>query len=172
MFSSIGFNQTSLFACERQMLTCLIETSRTNLSTHLQCRKKHSYICPEFEASGSCPQGLKCKLYHPKKGKAKRRKVLRDQKNAKGRYFGTGLSVVADPEARPVVLEKHAEPNKVSVVFQGELGDFVSLDVSDDEAQEDGQSIEQTFLSEDGLLNSQLDDLDYLIKPLGILGRL
>ncbi|XP_021760899.1 uncharacterized protein LOC110725738 isoform X2 [Chenopodium quinoa] len=137
-----------------------------------ECRKKHSYICPEFEASGSCPQGSKCKLYHPKKGKTKKRKGQRDQKNAKGRYFGSGLSVVVDPETKPIMLKNHAEPNKVSsALFQGDLGDFVSLDVSDDEAQEDGPTSDHT-LSEDGPQNSQLDDFDELIKPLRLLGRL
>lgn len=136
----------------------------------MQCRKKHSYICPEFEASGSCPQGSKCKLYHPKKGKAKKKKVLRDRKNAKGRYFGSSLSV-ADPETR-LVLEKHAGPDKGSFVSQGEWGDFIDLDVSDDEARENGQTSEQTFAFEDDPLTSRLDDLDELMKPLRLLGRL
>ncbi|XP_019104663.1 uncharacterized protein LOC104894407 isoform X2 [Beta vulgaris subsp. vulgaris] len=135
-----------------------------------ECRKKHSYICPEFEASGSCPQGSKCKLYHPKKGKAKKKKVLRDRKNAKGRYFGSSLSV-ADPETR-LVLEKHAGPDKGSFVSQGEWGDFIDLDVSDDEARENGQTSEQTFAFEDDPLTSRLDDLDELMKPLRLLGRL
>lgn len=83
--------------------------------------------------------------------------------------------MVADPETRPNILEKRVEPNKVnSVDFQGDLGDFVSLGVSDDEAQEDdGLLSEQTtILSEDGFLNSQLDGFDELIKPLRLLGRL
>ncbi|KAI3922825.1 hypothetical protein MKW98_006956, partial [Papaver atlanticum] len=30
-----------------------------------ECHKKHSYVCPQFESTGECPQGKKCKLHHP-----------------------------------------------------------------------------------------------------------
>ncbi|KAL2894017.1 Zinc finger CCCH domain-containing protein 7 [Bienertia sinuspersici] len=147
--------------------------SNKYLSTHLQCRKKHSYICPVFDVSGSCPQGSKCKLYHPRKVKAKKRKISRDQNNAKGRYFGSDLSVFVDSESRPI-LEKtvELEPSKGNYAVQGDLGDFISLDVGDNEVLENELTSDQAFLCEDDPLNCQLDDLDDLIKPLSILGAL
>ncbi|KAL2894016.1 Zinc finger CCCH domain-containing protein 7 [Bienertia sinuspersici] len=138
-----------------------------------ECRKKHSYICPVFDVSGSCPQGSKCKLYHPRKVKAKKRKISRDQNNAKGRYFGSDLSVFVDSESRPI-LEKtvELEPSKGNYAVQGDLGDFISLDVGDNEVLENELTSDQAFLCEDDPLNCQLDDLDDLIKPLSILGAL
>ncbi|CAO2834236.1 unnamed protein product [Amaranthus hypochondriacus] len=130
-----------------------------------ECRKKHSYSCPDFEASGSCPQGSECKLYHPKKGKAKKRKVTKEQKKDKGRYFGSGVSVAADPETESTFVDSQ----KANLVFEEELGDFISLNVSDDEEGENELCSEQ-MLSEDNPLSTRLDNLDELIKPFRILG--
>ena len=56
---------------------------------------------------------------------------------------------------------------------QGELGDFISLDVSDDELGEnDDPTVEPMNSLPDGqVVNSELDDLDELILPLRILDR-
>ncbi|KAK3428243.1 hypothetical protein EUGRSUZ_E01003 [Eucalyptus grandis] len=54
-----------------------------------ECRNKHSYICPTFEATGRCQQGSKCKLHHPK-GRSKGKKRKRSgEKSSLGRYFGS-----------------------------------------------------------------------------------
>ncbi|KAK9748895.1 hypothetical protein RND81_02G088700 [Saponaria officinalis] len=114
--------------------------SRGYCSEGNECRKKHSYLCPEFEATGSCPQGSKCKLYHPKKGMSKKGKISEDQRNIRGRYFDPGLAVtVAEPENESAILEKDVSPMNYGVISKGEdFGDYISLDVSDDE---EGESV-------------------------------
>ncbi|KAJ8444418.1 hypothetical protein Cgig2_005940 [Carnegiea gigantea] len=136
-----------------------------------ECRKKHSYICPEFEATGSCPQGSKCKLYHPKKGNGKKRKTSKDQRNSRGRYFGSGLTTTSESEidmTEKIIAQKNGlEEN------QGELGDFISLDESDDELREndDPTAEPMSILPDDQVVNSELDDPAELILPLRILDR-
>ncbi|KAK3134173.1 hypothetical protein QOZ80_6AG0545910 [Eleusine coracana subsp. coracana] len=57
-----------------------------------ECRKKHSYVCPVFEATGECPQQSRCKLHHPKKKtKSKRSRVDTLQNNNWGRYFDSSI---------------------------------------------------------------------------------
>ncbi|KAL9245133.1 hypothetical protein vseg_018818 [Gypsophila vaccaria] len=103
-----------------------------------KCLKKHSYLCPEIEATGSCPQGSKCKLYHPKKGVSKKGKLAEDQRNIRGRYFDPGLSVtISEPNTEAATLEEEVAPKNNGVVSEGgDLGDYISLDVSDDEQEE------------------------------------
>nr|XP_029542812.1 zinc finger CCCH domain-containing protein 3-like [Oncorhynchus nerka] len=35
----------------------------------LQCKKKHTLVCPDFSSSGSCPRGAQCKLQHRQRAK-------------------------------------------------------------------------------------------------------
>uniref|UniRef100_A0A7C9AJT6 C3H1-type domain-containing protein n=1 Tax=Opuntia streptacantha TaxID=393608 RepID=A0A7C9AJT6_OPUST len=120
---------------------------------------------------GSCPQGSKCRLYHPKKGKGKKRKTPKDQRNCRGRYFGSGLATSSEPEVD--MTEKIITQKNGVAETQGELGDFISLDVSDDELGEnDDPTMEPMNSLADGqVVNSELDDLDELILPLRILDR-
>ncbi|XP_029985585.1 zinc finger CCCH domain-containing protein 3-like [Sphaeramia orbicularis] len=30
----------------------------------LQCKKKHTLVCPDFTKTGVCPRGVRCKLQH------------------------------------------------------------------------------------------------------------
>ncbi|XP_074280195.1 uncharacterized protein LOC141605370 [Silene latifolia] len=165
-----------------------------------ECQKKHSYLCPEYEATGSCPQGSKCKLYHPKKGSSKKGKLSEDQRNIRGRYFDPGLTAtVSKRETETAILEKDVTLSNNVVLEGGDLGDFISLDVSDDEAGEtiypsseatylpefvqptnscvlsredlggDYMNKEVMYLSEFDVLISVSDSVDELAKPLCIL---
>ncbi|GAB4844124.1 hypothetical protein Ancab_037431 [Ancistrocladus abbreviatus] len=133
-----------------------------------ECRKKHSYICPLFEATGSCPKESKCKLYHPRKAKCKRRKLSEEQKNARGRYFGSGL-LSTEPETS---ISGKLIPQKNDDIFlqEGRFADYISLDMSDEEAEEDDESSEQATLYEVDCSRIQLDDLDEL-KPVRLLDK-
>ncbi|XP_047340905.1 uncharacterized protein LOC124944639 [Impatiens glandulifera] len=141
-----------------------------------ECRKKHSYVCPVFEATGSCPQGTKCRLRHLKRrskgGGGKKRKISKESNNAnKGRYFGKSCIDVVS-----VVGEKTTQPSKREdcrdVFFQeGRFADFISIDVSEDEDEEVDHMIESSCSS--GLLLSG-DSMDYIeaqIKPDFVLKK-
>lgn len=149
----------------------------------VQCRKKHTYVCPSFEATGSCPQGSKCKLHHPKprskKGKKRKRSATtttttEEKKNKKnnsssGRYFGGSKCVAL------------SEPGKVITGLTGisfdedkwELGDYISLpDVSDDEKIDDkmDEDPEASSMDDDDSIDVwRFSDLDELIKPIKIM---
>ncbi|ONK81966.1 uncharacterized protein A4U43_C01F34740 [Asparagus officinalis] len=57
-----------------------------------ECRKKHGYVCPLFEATGIRPQGSKCKLHHPKsRKKSKKRKHSEIQNSSRRRYFSSKI---------------------------------------------------------------------------------
>ncbi|RDX88966.1 Zinc finger CCCH domain-containing protein 7, partial [Mucuna pruriens] len=128
-----------------------------------ECRKKHSYVCPTFEATGTCTQGSNCKLHHPiKQSKGKKRKRSGDQNNSRGRYFG---SITCDvSESGMTVAPKR---RKESDELEEELSDYVSLDVNEVEEDSVDQSFEQAApLCDDDSLDLQLDDFDQLIKPI------
>ncbi|XP_021895300.1 uncharacterized protein LOC110812756 isoform X2 [Carica papaya] len=138
-----------------------------------ECRKKHSYVCPAFEATGSCPQGSKCKLHHPKnRSKGRKRKRSCAQKNARGRYFGSLHVEITEPGS--VVLERHSMQEE-NAIFGGKLTDYIGLDdtdgeVSDGEAGESNDlGNEKTTFGEGDLSDFQFDDLDELIKPVRIM---
>nr|VDD06981.1 unnamed protein product [Brassica rapa] len=72
-----------------------------------ECRKKHSYTCPVFEATGLCSQGSKCKLHHPKnqsKGRKRKRPAEPSEKSFRGRYFGSRHKVFSESE--PMVVDR------------------------------------------------------------------
>ncbi|XP_062178619.1 uncharacterized protein LOC133883338 isoform X2 [Phragmites australis] len=133
-----------------------------------ECHKKHSYVCPVFEATGECPQQSRCKLHHPKKKiKSKRSRVDTLQNNGWGRYFDT--SIGHDSEARTGSLEEE-ERQKQEHVSGGHLADFIDLgadidSVADMDASDDIQLMEL----DSGNLKIQADNLDALIKPLRIM---
>jgi len=127
-----------------------------------QCRKKHSYVCPTFEATGTCTEGAKCRLHHPKKHrKGKKRKRSGDQKNTRGRYFG---SIPADvSESGMMVAPKRHNESEI----EEELSDYISLDVVSEEVADTDLSFDPAVFCE----NDSLDDFDELIKPVLLLKR-
>ncbi|PUZ59831.1 hypothetical protein GQ55_4G074800 [Panicum hallii var. hallii] len=134
-----------------------------------ECRKKHSYVCPVFEATGECPQESRCKLHHPKKkNKSKRSRVDTLQNNNWGRYFdtsidhGSGARVVSSEE------DERQKPEQVSgddfVADYIDLGADIEVD-GDVDASDDIQLMEL----DSGNLKMQADSLDARIKPLRIM---
>ncbi|GLT77926.1 hypothetical protein SLA2020_494800 [Shorea laevis] len=135
-----------------------------------ECPKKHSYVCPIFEAEGSCWQGSKCKLHHPKKwSRSKKCKRSTEHKNAHGRYFGSMHVDISEPGR----LVGERQPRVDDNLCEGQFSDYISLDVSDEQAEEtnDTTSDQPTFGDDDDPWDSQIDDLDELIKPIGIMNR-
>ncbi|TKY56095.1 Zinc finger CCCH domain-containing protein 7 [Spatholobus suberectus] len=129
-----------------------------------ECRKKHSYVCPTFEATGTCTQGTKCKLHHPKKqSKGKKRKRSGDQHNSRGRYFG---SIPADiSESGMMVAPKRHKQSEL----EEELSDYIRLDMNDEVKEAVDQSFEPVALCDNDSLDLQLDDFDELIKPVVLM---
>ncbi|XP_047182768.1 uncharacterized protein LOC124848982 isoform X2 [Vigna umbellata] len=127
-----------------------------------ECRKKHSYVCPTFEATGTCTEGSKCKLHHPKKqSKGKKRKRSGDQKHTRGRYFGFIPADVSE-SGMMVAPNRHKQSSEI----EEELSDYISLDVvSEEVADTDDLSFDPAVFCD----NDSLDDLDELIKPVLLL---
>ncbi|KAI5394360.1 hypothetical protein KIW84_061154 [Lathyrus oleraceus] len=128
-----------------------------------ECRKKHSYVCPSFEATGTCTQGTKCKLHHPKKqSKGKKRKRSGDQNNDNGRYFGSIPADVSEPGL--TVASSHSQQNEE---HENELTDYISLDVYEEAEDMVDQSFElSTFCDTDAM-----DTSDELIKSISIIPK-
>ncbi|XP_039003281.1 uncharacterized protein LOC120129976 [Hibiscus syriacus] len=131
-----------------------------------ECRKKHSYVCPNFEATGSCPLGSKCKLHHPKnRSKAKKNKRSMENKIARGRYFGIDIS-----KPKRMVSERLQQVLEDVICFGGKFSDYIDLDASDDEAGELHQVIfDQTTFGDNDSSDLQSEDLEDLIKPIRIM---
>ncbi|KAF8404047.1 hypothetical protein HHK36_008924 [Tetracentron sinense] len=136
-----------------------------------ECRKKHSYVCPIFESTGICPQGSKCKLHHPKsRSKGKKRKRSKEQKNVRGRYFGSMLIDIA--ESRSAVFDKHTEQNNEDIfLHEGRFADYISLDDSDEELTETNDPISMHSNLCDSDPSDLQIDLDELIKPIRIMNK-
>ncbi|KAI9200434.1 hypothetical protein LWI28_007878 [Acer negundo] len=134
-----------------------------------ECRKKHSYACPFFEATGSCPEGSKCKLHHPKsQKKGKKSKRSRQRKNSRGRYFGSHHMDYSEPQI--MRSERQSEQDKGDVTFEGNFAEYITLVISGEEAGETYDALnEQTYLYDSDNSDFQLDDLDELIKPIRIM---
>ncbi|KAK4490140.1 hypothetical protein RD792_000797 [Penstemon davidsonii] len=97
-----------------------------------ECPKKHTYVCPAFEATGICAEASTCKLHHPKKKTEK--KHTSEQKIVRGRYFDGGL--IGVPDCEMATSEKLSVKGKEDIVLQeGKYPDYISLDVSDDEVE-------------------------------------
>ncbi|GFQ01666.1 zinc finger CCCH domain-containing protein 7 [Phtheirospermum japonicum] len=100
-----------------------------------ECLKKHTYVCPTFEATGSCPKASTCKLHHPKKKIEKKQPAI-EQKIVKGRYFDGGL--IGDADVSDTSTEVvSAKGNDDVVSHAGKFPDYISLDVSDEEDSDD-----------------------------------
>lgn len=136
---------------------------------NLQCRKKHTYVCPDFEATGNCPQGSKCKLHHPKnKRKGISRGASNEKKNDRGRYFGSPHIDIS--ECIRAVSEKSSVEVDEDLFFkEGRFVEFISLDSNVEEQQIIDQTSEETC--EGGPLHLQIADFDELIKPVRLINR-
>ncbi|CAF2109866.1 unnamed protein product [Brassica napus] len=98
-----------------------------------ECRKKHSYTCPVFEATGSCSQGSKCKLHHPKnqsKGRKRKRPAEPSERNSRGRYFGSRHKVFSESE--PMVVDRRPTNSADFGIEEGL--DFIFLGATEYEA--------------------------------------
>lgn len=138
----------------------------------MQCRKKHTYACPVFEATGACPQGTKCKLHHPKNRKMglkrKRQHSLeQNQKNSRGRYFGS----IMGGEAMPISEKHYLRDDDGDMSCQGELSEYISLGLSDEEAGEVTSDRRTTVTSSESV-DLGVVDLDELTKPVRIMNRI
>ncbi|CAN6194113.1 unnamed protein product [Urochloa humidicola] len=134
-----------------------------------ECHKRHSYVCPVFEATGECPQESRCKLHHPKKkNKSKRTRVDTLHNNSWGRYFDT--SIGHGSGARVVSSSEEEERQKPEQVSGDDLADFIDLG-ADIEVPGDGHASDDIQLMEldSGNLKMQADNLEALIKPLRIM---
>uniref|UniRef100_A0A1J3FRE9 C3H1-type domain-containing protein n=1 Tax=Noccaea caerulescens TaxID=107243 RepID=A0A1J3FRE9_NOCCA len=130
-----------------------------------ECRKKHSYICPVFEATGSCSQGSKCKLHHPKnqsKGRKRKRPSEPSQKNARGRYFGSLQKGLSEPE--PMVLDGSSTDSEA---FGMEGLDFIILGAATEYESGDNNdtAIEQSISSD----NEEPVSIYNLIRPVALM---
>ncbi|KQJ99614.1 hypothetical protein BRADI_3g44276v3 [Brachypodium distachyon] len=118
------------------------------LKGYCACHKKHSYVCPSFEATGECPQKSICKLHHPKKKVASKTSRPGIHPNSSwGRYFDT--SVGRDRETG-----KH-------VFSGGDFVDFMTLDAvanADVTAVDASDDVQMMGLNS-GYFSSQADDL-------------
>uniref|UniRef100_A0A7N0ZVW8 C3H1-type domain-containing protein n=1 Tax=Kalanchoe fedtschenkoi TaxID=63787 RepID=A0A7N0ZVW8_KALFE len=129
-----------------------------------ECQKKHSYVCHVFEETGTCPQGSKCKLHHPKKRKVKQTN-FRMQNSAKGRYFGSPPPGVGP---QTVVLMKHLTASSANIFEDGYIPDFISLHGGGDNDVEDISCASENV---DNFMDIEVCDLDTLIKPVGIMNK-
>ncbi|KAF7816805.1 putative zinc finger CCCH domain protein [Senna tora] len=131
----------------------------------IECRKKHSYICPTFEATGTCTQGTKCKLHHPNKQSKGKENIYGNQRNSGGRYFGSMPNVVSQPEMMVALGQCQQCDNGP----EGEVADYVTTDVKT--AENISRACEQASLSDSDPMDLQMDNLDQLIKPVRIMKK-
>lgn len=52
----------------------------------LQCKKKHTLVCPDFAKKGVCPRGTRCKLLHPQKKRHSREVDDGDRSDAPSKW--------------------------------------------------------------------------------------
>ncbi|XP_071923830.1 uncharacterized protein [Coffea arabica] len=135
-----------------------------------ECQKKHTYVCPAFEATGDCPQGPKCKLHHPKKKrKGMKRKAASVQKNARGRYFGAKPPDIAVSKA--AVSEIISGKGDDIFAQDGKFSDYISLDVSIEEMERSFElRSEPTYYNEEPS-HMEEAEVDELIKPVRIMNK-
>ncbi|RZC94472.1 hypothetical protein C5167_026204 [Papaver somniferum] len=160
-------------------------------SLDMQCRKKHSYVCPQFESTGECPQGKKCKLHHPSRNMKNRKRKRAEENNSKhvrGRYFGSNRFDGEIEFGRIASIGHCSEQKKNgrSSFSEGEIMDYISLEVSESDNEEGGEEAQGTtnyamdtstnLCKEADLLSDHLmlplddlDDDDDLIKPIAIM---
>jgi hypothetical protein len=139
-----------------------------------ECKKKHTYVCPIFEETGKCLEGSKCKLHHPKiRTKSKKNKQLMYENYSKGRYFAE-QRITQGFENHHHYNNRYSNKNAEDIFFQeGKFVDYVTLDVSDDDKNEDiGLRIEERNPSSNNITGiTDIGDvyINKLIKPVKLL---
>lgn len=128
----------------------------------MQCPKKHSYDCPVFKATGTCSQGSKCKLHHPKTEKQGKKRKRPTKQNSRGRYFGSTNADIT--KSKSLVVENSVQSNG-GVCFQGKFDDYISLDFSDGE-EGSNNDLTRIVSSDVETTDLQLQDSDEYVKPL------
>lgn len=146
--------------CRKQLMLWL--STKRNIYLNLQCPKKHSYDCPVFKATGTCSQGSKCKLHHPKTEKRGKKRKRPTKQNSRGRYFGSTNADIT--KSKPLVVENSVQSNG-GVCFQGKFDDYISLDFSDGE-EGNINDLTRTVSSDVETTDLQLQDSDEYVKPL------
>ncbi|MED6123478.1 hypothetical protein PIB30_049489 [Stylosanthes scabra] len=131
-----------------------------------ECRKKHSYVCPTFEAMGNCEEGTKCKLHHPKKqSKGKKRKRSEDENVGRARYFGSIPTDIKEAGINRIMVAERQW--KQSHDKEGDVADYISFEV---EESFDQPYVQETPYNND-IWDMQLENLDELITPVLILKK-
>lgn len=130
-------------------------------------------MCPTFEATGICTEGSKCKLHHPKKrNKGKKTDTSKEQKNTRGRYFGSKHINILDRGT--AVSERHSAKDSDDIFYrEGRFADYIDLGFFDEEAAETNDLAGKkttTASSDDGPMDMHQDD-DELIKPINLMSR-
>lgn len=92
-------------------------------------------------------------------------KRSRERKNGWGRYFVSKDVSVSEPIT---ASGKHCAQNGDDIFGN----DFISIDVSDEEAGESNNPPEQTTFYDSDPSELDLDDLDELIKPIRLLDKM
>ncbi|XP_068652577.1 uncharacterized protein [Aristolochia californica] len=139
-----------------------------------ECRKKHTYVCLHYKEKGVCPLGLLCKLHHPKnRSKCQKQKHTEDQRNSRGRYFGSLKLIDGGGIRSPVSENQTAESGGGEIFFcDGRYADYISLYISEDETEVVKDPIDRHLPpAESESSEPQIDSLDDLIRPVGLIRR-
>eukprot|EP01018_Ginkgo_biloba_P019123 Gb_37874 [translate_table: standard] len=143
-----------------------------------KCNKKHTYVCPQYAATGDCPERLNCKLHHPKKkDKPKSSSGCKSSTKSIRRYFVAGSLGIS--ESASALLSMHYSEQRGPEISSRlvECAEFISLDVSGEAAicndttegaMDPGQRAESDFFSN---LRLPAEDIDMLIKPVRLLQK-
>lgn len=92
-------------------------------------------------------------------------------RNARGRYFGSPDLRVS--ESRKAVFEKHSAQDYSDTLSDGNLTDFMAIDLSDEDVGENNDpTSEQTTFCDSDTRDLQSEDLDELIKPVRLMDSL
>ncbi|XP_019464117.1 PREDICTED: uncharacterized protein LOC109362631 isoform X3 [Lupinus angustifolius] len=121
-----------------------------------ECRKKHSNVCPTFEATENCNQGTRCK----------KRKRSGDHNSGTEHYFGSIPIDFSEPGM--MVGQRQQQQNNEN---EEEIADYISFEVDEGVAESADESYEEATLCDSNPLDIELDNLDELIKPVLIMNR-
>lgn len=142
-----------------------------------KCNKKHTYVCPQYAATGECKERSTCKLHHPKKkDKPKDSSEHKGGTNTKRRYFVAGD--FATSESASALFSLHCAQTALEMPSgTPECLEFISLDASGEDANNKEliqgalgpmERVASHFLSNLGL---PADDMDSLIKPIRLFRK-
>ncbi|KAK8964802.1 Zinc finger CCCH domain-containing protein 7 [Platanthera guangdongensis] len=138
-----------------------------------ECRKKHSFACPIFEATGSCPQGSLCKLGHPKiQSKSRKRKRTKLKSSSQGRYFFSSIGKASKPLSISSSQNDLEDPNDI-FCSDGRFSDYINLDTDSDDAGIGNNVLRDSYpgMLSFGYHDIKSCDIDALIKPVQIMKR-